>query len=227
MNTKSKTLEIFNQKIVKYKDAYFYSILWFAITIPVYYFPVIQQYNVIFALYIIAGIIVVASHFTLSPFMEGKVREAYDHVLKKVKDRSLIEGYKEDTEDWITKIFHKDYSIIKIMIIFSIVAIISVASILITSEMNIVSEFFPDLAYLDQKELFILLSTNGLGIISLLTLIYSYIRINIILFGTSNIIHHFTFWEIEEQKEGENQKNPLGELIIVNIFFFLLQTVLL
>lgn len=259
-----------------------YISIWFIVSLLVLFNPMVEDYLGIFILYIIAGLIVTSSFFFLIPILERKVYETYNYVIQFVVDTSKIPEYRDDTENWIKIVFHRDYSFLKKVIIYSIAVGILFSIAIITLKVDIFWGFIPPIDYESQKELIILLSTNGFGIVSLLTLFYAFIRILIVILGTGNIIHHFTFWELGDamsddkfqptyekpisaikrigmqyfinparkmgqdlsnkikrnfknpselvennNNQGQTPINPLGELIILNISIFLLQTVLL
>lgn len=185
-------------------------IIWFIINLLTLYNPLIQGYRGIFILYIIAGLIVTSSFFYFIPILERKVYETYNYVIQYVVDSSKIPEYREDTEKWIKIVFHRDYSFMKKAFIYSIAIGILVFFSGIILKVDIFLEFVPEFDYQTQKELILLLSTNGFGIVSILTLFYCFLRVIIVVLGTGNIIHHFTFWELGDDMD-ENKFLPFYE----------------
>ncbi|MHA1339174.1 MAG: hypothetical protein ACTSRZ_00965 [Promethearchaeota archaeon] len=195
--------KINNSRIFNLKNTYIYTMLWFAVTLLSYINPLIQQMSSLFALYLSGGIIVIASHFFLTSWLEKRIRLVYDFLIPHVKYKDKIQDYREDTEDWINKIFHRDYSFFRLLMLFGIIGGIILATVILILKLDLLLVFFPYFNYTKEKNLVLLLTSNVFGIISIMTLFYSFFRINIVLFGTSNIIHHFTFWELEEDFKQE------------------------
>jgi len=210
MNLKEK---INNSKIFNLKNTYIYTLLWFAITLLSFINPLLYEIPNLLVLYLTGGIIVISSHFLITPWLENRIKLVYEFIIPHVIYIDKIPDYELDTNEWINKVFHRDYTLFRILMLFVIFFGITIIPIILIFKFDLLLNYFPYLNYHKEKNLILLLITNIFGLISLTTLLYSYFRINVVLFGTMNILHHFTFWKLKENFIEEFFK-PVPESIL-------------
>lgn len=138
--------------------------------------------------------------------IRDKVRECDDLYLNSIKDQKLKELYIEDAKIWYEKTFvQKKNKIINLSLLLGFLVIPSLIRF-ITSQNFAINLTITELIYL---------AISGLSLIAILIYASYYF---FFLFQISSIVHHYSFWETNHTQD----KNPLGELFILNIFAYLL-----
>lgn len=184
---------------------------------------------------ILGGNIVILIYWLIPPVLEKKVNDAYKLCLVELTDKSKTEEYIKDTEPWLNKIFKNKeipHKFLKLILFFGIIGSI-VFSYLILNINQIdfdfqnngpqggFSNYFEEIKNYSQGELINFLIMYLLNMVGQYYVIYLLIYSIYLSIGSTYIFHHFTFWDTVPQDT--KTSNPVGEAIILNSFFFIIQ----
>ncbi|NHI92404.1 MAG: hypothetical protein EAX96_07860 [Candidatus Lokiarchaeota archaeon] len=137
-----------------------------------------------------------------------KVLECDEYYLARVKDERIREEYyRPDTKLWLPKLTEKKGKI-RNSIILCMFTIIPFA----------ISENIFASSYILLNNSFLLIYSTIFGLITIFMIFYGVYTFFFCTTVTS-MIHHFSFWKLELEENEE--KNPMGELVILNSFVFI------
>jgi hypothetical protein len=184
---------------------------------------------------IISGNMVILIYWLISPRLYHKVNAAYEDVLANLVDKSKFDEYAEESDRLMIKIFKEKeilHKIRKLVIFFTLMGSIALTYTILNigqGDVNVGSngapqDFADNFAQMQdygRMQLFAFLIVYLLNMLGQIYIMYLLTASIYYSFGTSLMFHHFTFWETDEQPN--KTSNPLGEGVILNYFFLIIQ----
>ncbi len=197
----------------KYLIPLFKAIFWLLLFIPILYN---RQFSGQYSWILFAGFITLFVKYYAPDILERKIKETNDYLIEFAKDAYKAE-YLFDTEHWTKKIFYYNRTRINIIFLFVYLFLTLSLSILWNVNPGIIYNYLPFFSSSFDNSFVELISIIVL-IYALLMLLKGIIELSILFYGVSDIIHHFSFWELSDDPHLQ-KSNPLGELVILNCFF--------
>ena len=193
--------------------------LWFSVLIPLL---LTTGFIMPYIWVLVMGVTTLFIKYYGNEILKQKVLETNEYLLSFVQPE-FREEYNEDTTKWTERIYDYDRTPLRkvFLILFVILSVRSGISWITNGDL-----FFETHALLNVPQnghllyFFCALFLNG----AFLAIAQSGIELGILFYGTADILHHFTFWEMQdyypkEDKTLSHSRNPLAELIILNCLF--------
>lgn len=195
--------------------------VWFMVSIPVSFIQLsVLKPHILFFFYVF-GIILIIVSIRTPQRLKVETRRVYLFKLSYLADRSLKLDYQKDTEEWFQRVFERDLKMLALLI-GGLCAVVCAGYFFIVRNVSEFQDMIPILEEIVNSEspyeTYLIIDF----FISYAALLYFYIRLAIVCFGTSNMMHHFSFWEFEEPLDPS--KDPSASLILLNIASFILAT---
>lgn len=205
----------------KHAKTTFHIVLWLIISISILYLPIemLKLHHRI--LHLCFGTLLIYISIETPMKLKSETMQVFSYKIGNIKKKSLYDDYKQDTEEWMDRVFHRDMRSIIFFIMILFVVTCSFFTFILFNIENFteIAPFFSEInATADSFTLVIFYGVFA----SYFTLLFFFVRIAIVCFGVSNIMHHFSFWTYEENMDVK--KDPSAGLILLNFIIFLTAT---